>query len=222
MVLAPRENTPQCYNTMTKNPTKAVKAKSRGIRIGRNISFQPHQDAWLTSLLGEKGNLSAFIQGLVELARNGKVDTRDVMKGLPQMDVVTRAAHYLKAKEAAMLFEEDVFAAVGRALVRGQKAVRGRIFNESGPTFIADVCVESEKGELFASIICKSSPRADRLQLALAEAMIGQQKTGHPVITVVPYLIVDAAVNEVVGQFMTLGYALTTIAGIPEALKAVK
>lgn len=190
-------------------------------RIPRTISLRADQDRWLTELLGERGNLSAFMQALIDLAVRGEIDTRKLLKGQKNVDALSRAATYLKAKEAGMLFEEDVGATVTKWLggKRGYRVGRSRIHNGSGTSFIADFSIEREGGEVVASIVCKSSPRGDRLQLALAEAMIGQQKTQRPVITVVPYFIEEGAASA--EQFKLLDYKLTDLKGLPATLDKV-
>lgn len=190
-------------------------------RIPRTISLRSDQDRWLTELLGERGNLSAFMQALVDLAMRGEIDARRLLKGQRDANALSRAATYLKAKEAGMLFEEDVGAAVTKWLGgrRGLRLGRARIHNGGGTTFIADFSLEREGGEVVASIVCKSSPRGDRLQLALAEAMIGQQKTQRPVVTVVPYFIEEGAATA--EQFKVLDYRLTDLKGLAATLDRV-
>jgi hypothetical protein len=202
-----------------KNKTQEQHSEPKSIRIPRTIGLRPEQDQWLTDLLGEGGNLSGFMQALVDAARNGKVDTREIIShSQKERGPLDRAVAYLKAKEASMLFEEDVGAVLIKHTNRGKRVTRSRIHNGAGSLFIADYSIEDEKGEPFCSVVCKSSSRADRLQLALAEAMIGTQKTGKPVITVVPYFIDDEASKEVVGQFKMLGHLVTDLKGLPDAV----
>lgn len=203
------------------NHSKTRIEDAPAIRISRSVSFPPDQDKWLTGLLGERGNLSGFLQALVDVARSGKINTEELLKNQKDTTVMQRAVSYLKAKEAAMLFEEDVEACLLKTITRGQKIVQGRIWNESTSIFIADFSVENDRGEVICSVVCKSSPRADRLQLALAEAMIGTQKTGRPVITVVPYFIEEGGPREVSQQFGFLGYPLTELSKLPDAVAKV-
>ncbi len=196
----------------------------KGVRIPRTVGIRPDQDRWLTELLGSDGNFSGLVQALLDGCQNGAIPVRQYLGGPGNRSVLERAGDYLKAKEAGMLFEEDVGAEVTRWVSTRRSAVRvskGRIHNGSGTTFVADYSVEgaADGAGVLASVVCKSSVRPDKLQLALAEAMIGRTKTGKPVITVVPYLTTEVA--EVAGQFAQLGYALTPLAGLSDALTKV-
>lgn len=166
-------------------------------------------------MLGGGGNASAFFQSLLDQAIDGKVKVSSHPKDVG----LERAAAYMRAKEAGMNFEEDVGRVIGKwaAGRAGVTVVKGRIHN-SGTTFVADFSLEDGKGNVRCSVICKSSPRADRLQLALAEAMIGDQKTGKPVIVVVPYSLDEG--SRVAGQFAMLGYPLVELTGLSGALSA--
>lgn len=189
----------------------------QGVRIGKTISFRPDQDRWLTETFGEKGNVSAFFQSLLDGVIAGKIDARTLLNTQKDRSPLQRAEAYLKAKEASMLFEEDVATCVNKWLNghRALRVVRGRIHNEIG-TFVADFSIENSSGEVAFSIQCKSNARSDRLQLALAEAMIGAQKTSRPVVTVVPYFVEEG--EPVVQQFRFLGYTIVDIKGLVNAL----
>ncbi len=198
--------------------------KPHGPRIARTISIRPDQDRWLVELLGDGGNFSGLVQSLLDSCRQGEIPVRRHLGGAGNYGAAQRAEAYLKAKEAGMLFEEDVGLEIARWVSTRRSAVRvskGRIHNGSGTTFVADYSVEgaADGAGVLASVVCKSSVRPDKLQLALAEAMIGRTKTGKPVITVVPYLTTEVA--EVAGQFVQLGYALTPLAGLSDALTKV-
>jgi hypothetical protein len=180
----------------------------------RTISIRPDQDRWLAEMLGG-GNASAFFQSLLDQAIDGKV-----APSAPTKDAgLDRAAAYMRAKEAGIYFEEDVGRVIAKwaATQVGVHVVKGRIHN-TGSSFVADYSLEDKRGNVRCSVLCKSSPRADRLQLALAEAMIGDQKTGKPVIVVVPYSLDEG--SRVAGQFAMLGYPLVELAGLPGALAA--
>jgi hypothetical protein len=189
-------------------------------RKARTLSFTPSQDQWLAELLGERGNASSFFQALVSCAMRGEIDARKLLQGQKGSDALERAATYLKAKEASLHFEEDVASVVQKWVAprRSLRVVKQRIHNDGTP-FVADFSIERDDGTVVCSVACKSSPRADRLQLALAEAMIGNQKTSRPVVTVVPYLLESS--NEVVDQFKQLGYALAELRNLPAMLDKV-
>jgi hypothetical protein len=194
-----------------------------GPRTTRTIALRPDQDRWLDELLGAKGNVSGFYQSLTDACMRGEIGTKNLTQQQRDPGVLARVTAYLKAKEASMLFEEDVLRHLEdwSKTRRGTKVSKARIHNSMGTLFIADVSIEDEKGNVCASVVCKSSPRSDRLQLALAEAMIGQQKTGKPVITVVPYFIEEG--QTVVSQFKTLNYAVTDLKGLVDSVeKALK
>lgn len=198
---------------MNNSPSPKPDAPARQ-RVVRTISIRPDQDRWLAEMLGG-GNASAFFQSLLDQAIEGKVapSTPGKLVGLD------RAAAYMRAKEAGIYFEEDVGRVVAKwaATQAGVHVVKGRIHN-TGTSFVADYSLEDKRGNVRASVLCKSSPRADRLQLALAEAMIGDQKTGKPVIVVVPYSLDEG--SRMAGQFAMLGYPLVELAGLPGALAA--
>lgn len=208
------------FPAMPKRKQGQVKKDANGLRIGHTVSFPPDQDLWLMELLGEEGNLSGFMQALVDVARSGKINTTELLKNQKNDTALQRAKNYLRAKEAGMLFDEDVKACLEKNVPKGVKVVKGKIYNghETGAVFIADFSLEKENGEVLCSVVCKSSPRADRLQLALAEAMIGTQKTGKPVVTVIPYFLQDDMAEEVVRQFKMLDYSLTALPELPDAI----
>lgn len=192
--------------------------KSGGVRVSRTVSITPDQDRWLTEeFLGERGNFSALVQAVIDALREGALDPKPLLKNQKDRSTQARAEAYLKAKEAAMVFEEDVSAAVMKWLgtKRGLRVSRNRIHNGTG-TFIADISIEQPGGAVVCSVVCKSNPRPDRLQLALAEAMIGNQKTGRPVISVVPYLTPESA--DAADKFKLNGYKLVVLADLIPAL----
>jgi molybdopterin-binding protein len=196
--------------TQTKDPS----------RVTRSIAFRPDQDLWLTELLGTKGNVSGLFQALTDLAMRGEVDVPALVKQQKDQSALARATAYLRAKEAAMLFEEDVMRCLenwtrGR---KGLKVTKSRIHN-GAMLFIADVSIEDAEGNVVASVVCKSSPRADRLQLALAEAIIGQQKTGKIVITAVPYFIEESALA--LSQFKSMGLCVADLKGLLACVEKV-
>lgn len=204
-----------------KSPAGTPAAPSNETRLTRTISFPPYQDRWLEETLGERGNVSALMQYLVGLVMDGKVDLKEAILGSQKGETaLERAAKYQRAKEASMSFEEDV-AAVLIKWIRGRKLrlTRGRVHNGHGTTFVADFSIEKESGEVVCSVNCKSSSRPDRLQLALAEAMIGNGKTGKPVITVVPYFVEES--SQVAEQFKLVGYVLSDLKGCAAGLDRV-
>jgi len=197
---------------------------STSARVARTISVPAEQDRWLTELLGKDGNLSAFVQTLIGCAQRGEIDPDTLVRGQRKDATQSRAYAYLRAKEAGMLFEEDVAALIKEALARKSNThvVRGRIHNSGGSTYVADFSIECCGGKgtpqaLACSVQCKSSPRASRLQMALAEAMIGHQKTNKPVITVVPYFTAES--EPVLQQFKLLGYPICTLSGLAEEMQ---
>ncbi len=173
----------------SRGKTGAKGAGKPGSRIVRSISIRPDQDLWLEDAFGGEGNASAFVRGLIDLAMDGKVPKSAGEAG-PERTALERALAYQRAKEAALLFEEDVAEAVGKwARAAGLKVTRGRIHNETpGMVFVADFSLERGDGEVVASVCCKSSSRPDRVEMAIGEAIIGRLKTGRPVVTVMPYL----------------------------------
>lgn len=193
-----------------------------GPRVARTIGIRPDQDRWLAETLGEDGNLSGFVQSLLDGCRRGDIPMRQYLRGPGNLSALQRAEAYLKAKEAGMLFEEDVGAEVTRWVGDKRDSVRvskSRIHNGNG-SFIADFSIETADGAVICSVVCKSNTRADRLQIALAEAMIGQSKTGKPVITVVPYLTPES--HEGAEQFKLLGFRLVTLVELGSALTDVR
>lgn len=169
----------------------------------------------------ERGGLSGFIQALIDQARIGKIDTTALLQGHKSPPgSLERAALYMKAKEASMMFEEDVCNVVSGAIAmrRNLRVVRSRIHKTDRNLFVADVSVETRDGAVQASIQCKSSPRIDRLQLALAEAQIGATVTGKPVITVCPYFIEESA--RALKGFATLKHPCVELDGLRAALEA--
>lgn len=195
---------------------------SSGPKLRTTIGLRPDQDRWLSELLGEKGNVSAFFQNTIDAMMQGIVDLKPLMKGQRDLSAVVRAEMYLKAKEAALYFEEDVGECIERWLNnngrRAMHVTRNRIHNGTG-TFVADFSIENGTSDVIFSVQCKSSPRSDRLQLALAEAMIGTQKTGKPVLSVVPYLTSDS--TEVQKQFPLVGQKLVVLSDLTNAMDAL-
>lgn len=193
-----------------KAPTKTTKSW----RIARTISFSPEQDRYLSETT-QDGNVSEYVRQLIDAAREGRVAFGPKTEG--ESSGVERARAYHRAKEASMAFEEDVFGVVQRGIAgrKSLRVVRNRIHNGDG-VFCADVSIEDAEGKVILSIQCKSSPRADRLNLALAEAMIGHQKTGAPVITVTPYLLPGS--DEVASRYDMLGYVLVRLSDLLETL----
>lgn len=186
----------------------------------RTVSLPVEQDRFVAELIGADGNFSGLVQSLIAGVQDGRIP-RDLVSGGQSADVAERAKAYLKAKEAGLLFEEDVAGFLIRWMAgrRGLSVTRSRIHNSGGSTFIADFSIERAKGEVVASVVCKSSPRAERLQLALAESLIGAMKTGRPVITVVPYVLEESA--PVLAMFGATGHRVCTLAELPKALEAV-
>lgn len=184
-------------------------------RVSRTVSFTPEQDRYFAEALGEGGNVSEFIRQLVDASREGRVNFGPKKSGEP--GALDRARAYLRAKEAGMNFEEDVGRVLEHALRRrrGLSVIKNRIHNGDG-VFVADFSLEDGAGRVVASVQCKSSPRADRLNLALAEAMIGRQKTEAPVITVVPYLLAES--DEVAGKFGLMGFKVVRLTELPAAV----
>jgi len=187
-------------------------------RRPRTVSLTPDQERYITETLGENANVSAYMRQLVDAAREGRVNFGPKKEG--ETSAMDRARAYHKAKEAGMNFEEDV----GRVLDtlfkkdKSVRVVKNRIHNGDS-VFVADFSIERVDGTVLLSVVCKSSPRADRLNLALAEAMIGTQKTKAPVLSVVPYLLTES--DEVTAKFGMLGYKIarlseleTTVAGM--------
>jgi hypothetical protein len=188
----------------------------------RTISLPLAQDRFVAELIGADGNFSGLVQTLIAGVQDGRIP-KGVVTGGQSAGVAERARAYLRAKEAGLLFEEDVAAFLIRWLSgrRGLSVSRSRIHNSGGSAFIADFSIERPKGdgEVVASVVCKSSPRADKLQLALAEAIIGSTKTTRPVITVVPYVLDESA--PVVALFAATGHRVCTLAELPKALESV-
>lgn len=175
-----------------KHTAKASSTRRPGnpaARIVRSISIRPDQDRWLEDAFSGEGNVSAFVRGLVDLAMEGKVPTVKAGSG-PERTALERAMAYQRAKEAALIFEDDVAEIVGSwAKGAGLKVTRARIHNETpGMVFVADLSVVRDDGSVVCSVCCKSSSRPDRVEMALGEAIIGRLRTGRPVITVLPYL----------------------------------
>lgn len=192
----------------------------KDIKPRRTVSIPVEQDRFVAELIGADGNFSGLVQSLIAGIQDGRIP-RDLVSEGQAPDVAERAKAYLKAKEAGLLFEEDVAGFLIRWMAgrRGVNVSRSRIHNSGGSTFIADFSVERVKGEVVASVVCKSSPRADRLQLALAESLIGAMKTGRPVITVVPYVLEESA--PVLAMFNATGHRVCTLAELPKVLETV-
>ena len=179
---------------------------------------------FVNRLVGEDGNYSAFFQSLVDAVINGIVSPEAVLARSGKGDSQERALAYLRAKEAGMLFEEDVAALVELWLSEhpkgGCRLSRNRIFNTGGTTYVADFCFENGKAKAGVPVLClqcKSSPRPDRLELALAESLIGHQKTGGAtIVTVVPYLTSEA--EAVLPKFAGLGFAVVTLSQLAKHL----
>ena len=193
----------------------SAKAPVRPVRITRTISIRPDQDIWVTNITGG-GNVSRFMQAMLDAAMAGAFDLNKLQAG--SGGGIDRAMTYLKAKEAGIMFEEDVAQVVqkwckGR---RGLAVTRNKLHSEGIP-FVSDFWVEHGKEPLF-SVACKSSSRDDRLQLALGEAIIGVQRTGRPVITVVPYFMESG--RETREQFKALKLPLVELTGLTAALDA--
>lgn len=197
---------------MEKSPKHA---EVRPVRITRTISIRPDQDIWVTNVT-EGGNVSRFMQAMLDAAMAGAFDLNKLQGA--QGSGIERAMTYLKAKEAGIMFEEDV-AQVIQKWAKGRRGVsvtRNKLHPEGVP-FVSDFWVEHGKEPLF-SVACKSSSRDDRLQLALGEAIIGVQRTGRPVITVVPYFLDSGQDSR--DQFKALKLPLVELAGLPAALDA--
>jgi hypothetical protein len=192
--------------------------KPDGGRIARTISFTPDQDQYLIETVGESGNVSEFVRAVVDAARTGRVSISAIQAA--ENPALERARAYHRAKESGMSFEEDV----GRVLDavfkkdRTVRVVRSRVHNGEG-VFVADFSVEDPKGGVLLSLQCKSSPRPDRLNLALAEAMIGSQKTKAPVVTVIPYNLPES--REAESQFAQLSYTIVTLEELAEKIGAL-
>lgn len=187
-------------------------------RIPRTVSLNPDQDRYLTELLGANGNVSEYLRNLVDAAREGRLALPHAGSS-DETNTLNRARLYHKAKEAGMHFEEDTGAVLDGLLKTGGsglKVVRNRIHNGDG-VFVADFSVEKPDGTVVFSVVCKSSPRPDRLALALAEAMIGVQKTGAPVVTVVPYLM--AASDDAAARFTLNGFRLCRLSELAGVVK---
>lgn len=202
----------------TPDSTPEGKQRKSEWRIPRTISFSPEQDKHITEVVGEDGNASEYVRSLVDAASEGRI----IMKPRQPNESlsVERARAYHRAKEAGMAFEDDVGRALDSVFKRDKTihVVRSRVHNGDG-VFVADFSVENNRGVVLVSIQCKSSPRPDRLELALAEAMIGSQKTKAPVITVIPYTLPECRVAE--GQFAALKYDLVELSDLADKVQNV-
>jgi len=193
-----------------------MKDSGRPVRINRTISIRPDQDLWISEVT-EGRTVSRFIQALLDAAIAGAFDLEKLKNA--EGSGIDRALTYLKAKEAGIMFEEDV-AQVLKEWSKGKRAVtitRNKVHREGVP-FVSDFWVEVA-GKVICSVACKSSSREDRLQLALGEAIIGTQRTGRPVITVVPYFMESA--RDTRGQFKALKLGLIELNGLVKALDEV-
>lgn len=196
-------------------PPRNPKAKT----FPHSIHLPVYQEEWVLNLLGDDDReLSGLIQAMFDEAIAGRLDAAALAKNLKGRDAQERATAYLRAQEASMSFEEDVAAIVARVFKtlrgtkRGLRLARRRIHKSDTNTFIADLSLEDRRGGVVASIVCRSSPREDRLQLGLAIATIGARLTGAPVLTVCPYFIEDSAAT--VAQFKTRELPITDLAGL--------
>jgi hypothetical protein len=187
----------------------------KSVRITRTVSLRPDQDQWIDEITGG-GNVSALFQALIDAASSGAFDISKLKSS--KGGTIDRAMTYLRAKEAGIMFEEDVAEQLKRwaAGRRNVTISRSKIHNDGIP-FVADFSVE-RGGEVLCSVCCKSSSRTDRLQLALGEAIIGTQRTGRPVITVVPYFVEASRQSQ--EQFKALKLSLVELAGFAAALDA--
>jgi hypothetical protein len=179
-------------------------------RASRTISVRPDQDAWLDELFPERGKVSEFFRALLDKVILGQVKLEPGDTGDPKT-ATARARAYMMAKEAAITFEDDVVRILTDALPKkaGFRIDRNAVFNEDGVVYLADAAVRRADGSVVLAAGCKSNPRPDRLELALGEAIIGKQKTGAPVLVVVPYLLDESA--EVADKFRAVGAELVTI-----------
>lgn len=195
------------------------------VRVVRTVSIPAPLDRWINNLLdgdGEKkGKFSTLVQRLLSALHEGNIP-RSVVEEDGNL-TLERAAAYLKAKEASMNFERDVASVIEewkssqKKLKTKISVVRNRIHNDGSP-FIADFSVQLGE-EILCSVSCKSSPQPDRLQLALGEAIIGRQKTGKPVVTVVPYFLSRTSQAQTV--FESMGLPIVGVTDLRETLERV-
>ena len=82
-----------------------MKDSGRPVRITRTISIRPDQDLWISEVT-EGRTVSRFIQALLDAAIAGAFDLEKLKNA--EGSGIDRALTYLKAKEAGIMFEEDV------------------------------------------------------------------------------------------------------------------
>jgi hypothetical protein len=126
------------------------------------------------------GNKSEYVREILEIVEGLKQSEP------PTGSHVRRAADYMEAKLASLNFEADVGEVLRRAFKDRSVSTQVKLQSGADP-YVADFVVEYEGARVIVE--CKSSPRRERLELALGQAILAKHRTGLPVVTVVPYFI---------------------------------
>lgn len=153
-----------------------------------------------------KGNVNAFFIDVVEKALHpfGHKAEEKQSAGAPKVEG-ERLRDYLLTKGAAMTFEDDVFDALAKCY--GAENVKKGVKYSGTLPFVADFQVRTY--DKVFSVVCKSSPKKNRLQLAVAESIIGRTVSMTEVAVVVPYFTED--VRSQLPAFEASGVRLLTV-----------
>lgn len=161
--------------------------ESKETRIPRTISLLPRHE----QILADVAKLRP------EIAKNASLLFQELLESVDPH--TGRAGSYLEARDQAIDFEEDIAALVEEA---GFTVRRNAKVNGNGHR--VDLLVSS--GKLQAVVELKSSGRRDRLELAIASAILLARQCGLPVTVCVPVVLED----ELTKVFASLGVGLCT------------
>lgn len=166
---------------MKPNASDKKSREKNKMRIPRTISFDPDTDRILVEAAESEGNLSAAVRTAIHTVYGSSAQPP-----FGDQSHLDRAKNYMKAKEAGMAFERHVGEMIRE--LRGDYDIKGgTVWESGGSACVVDYWIECDHGRW--GVVCKSHVSKDRIQLALAECMIGLPRIakGAELIVVIPY-----------------------------------